>query len=160
LGSRRLASLKRDDVVAYIKHRQTQGIVNARGERRKDVSNAEINGEFATVETLILTRDEERAHDAGRHSMLADDNVRQGFFEREQYVAVQPHLPDDIQPVIEFGYLTGCPQTVAMALTGTSTRRTACSAATTSSQRLTSRTQRADSTKSRRCSARADNLDV
>jgi integrase len=33
--------------------------------------------------------------------------VRQGFFEREQYESVQAHLPDDIQPVIEFALLTG-----------------------------------------------------
>jgi len=39
--------------------------------------------------------------------MLEEDNVRSGFFEREQYESVLAHLPEDIQPVIEFGYLTG-----------------------------------------------------
>jgi len=107
-GTRRLASLKRDDIVSYIKHRQTQGIVNKKGERRKDVSNAEINRELQ-----LLKRSFSLAIKGGRIAMrpdipmLAEDNVRQGFFEREQFESVQAHLPDDIQPVIEFAYLTG-----------------------------------------------------
>jgi integrase len=39
--------------------------------------------------------------------MLEEDNVRSGFFEREQYESVLAHLPGDVRPVIEFGYLTG-----------------------------------------------------
>lgn len=34
-------------------------------------------------------------------------NTRQGFFEEPEFRAVCVHLPTDIQPVIEFAYLTG-----------------------------------------------------
>jgi integrase len=39
--------------------------------------------------------------------MLRESNARQGFFEREQYEAVLRHLPEELRPVITFGYLTG-----------------------------------------------------
>src|SRR5262249_27035599 len=39
--------------------------------------------------------------------MLAENNVRQGFFEESQYRAVLAHLPEELQPVVTFGYLTG-----------------------------------------------------
>jgi integrase len=39
--------------------------------------------------------------------MLDEDNVRTGFFEFEQFQSVLNHLPKDIQPVIEFAYVTG-----------------------------------------------------
>lgn len=106
--NRRLASLTRDDVVAFIKHRQTQGIVNKKDERVRDVSNAEINRGLQILKRMFTL-----AVKSGRIAMrpdipmLEEDNVRQGFFEREQYESVQAHVPDDIQPVIEFAYLTG-----------------------------------------------------
>lgn len=34
-------------------------------------------------------------------------NVRKGFFEEDEFRAVQKHLPVDIRPVTEFAYLTG-----------------------------------------------------
>ena len=39
--------------------------------------------------------------------MLRENNVRAGFFEREQYLAVQRHLPPSMQPVVTFAYVTG-----------------------------------------------------
>jgi integrase len=39
--------------------------------------------------------------------MLAEDNVRKGFFEPEQLAAVLKRLPDELQPVITFSALTG-----------------------------------------------------
>ena len=39
--------------------------------------------------------------------MLQERNIRQGFFEREQYQAVLRHLPDDLRPLIIFAYITG-----------------------------------------------------
>ena len=39
--------------------------------------------------------------------MLREDNVRVGFFEPEQYQAVLAHLPDGMQPVVTFAYVTG-----------------------------------------------------
>jgi hypothetical protein len=40
--------------------------------------------------------------------MLRENNVRTGFFEREQFESVLAHLPAEIQPVIRFAHITGC----------------------------------------------------
>jgi integrase len=34
-------------------------------------------------------------------------NARQGFFEESEFQAVLKHLPEDLRPLVEFGYLTG-----------------------------------------------------
>ena len=39
--------------------------------------------------------------------MLKENNVRLGFFEREQFDSIVRHLPDHVKPVIRFAYLTG-----------------------------------------------------
>src|SRR5262249_39671734 len=39
--------------------------------------------------------------------MLRENNVRAGFFEREQYLSVLKHLPTSMQPVVTFAYVTG-----------------------------------------------------
>ncbi len=39
--------------------------------------------------------------------MLEEHNVRQGFFEREQFESVCRHLPAPWRPVMTFAYLTG-----------------------------------------------------
>lgn len=41
--------------------------------------------------------------------MLREDNVRKGFFDREQFRAVLRQLPEDLQPVFEVAYYTGWP---------------------------------------------------
>jgi integrase len=76
----------------------------------KDVSNGEINRELQILKrTFSLAIKSRRIAMRPDIPMLEEDNVRTGFFEREQYSSVQAHLPDDVQPVIEFGYLTGWP---------------------------------------------------
>ncbi len=39
--------------------------------------------------------------------LLREDNVRQGFFEPEQYRSILKHLSDDLRPVVTFAYVTG-----------------------------------------------------
>ena len=39
--------------------------------------------------------------------MLRENNIRTGFFERDEYEAVHDGLPDAIKPVITFEYFTG-----------------------------------------------------
>ena len=39
--------------------------------------------------------------------MLRENNIRQGFFEREMFEAVRAELPEPLRPVVTFGYLTG-----------------------------------------------------
>ncbi len=39
--------------------------------------------------------------------MLEEPPAREGFFEREQFESVLKHLPDDLQPLVTFAYITG-----------------------------------------------------
>ena len=40
-------------------------------------------------------------------TILKEDNVRQGFFEKEEFVAVLKHLPDPYNNLAKFAYYTG-----------------------------------------------------
>jgi integrase len=111
-GGRRLIGITSADVDAFIAHRKKQGIVPVRGphkgERISDVSNAEINRELQVLKRMFTL-----AIKAGRLAMkpviemLPESAARSGFFEREQYESVLRHLPDELQPVIAFSYITG-----------------------------------------------------
>lgn len=74
----------------------------------KQVSNGEINRELTALKRMFTL-----AMQAGKilyrpHiPMLKEDNVRTGFFEREQFETVRKHLPEALQPVITFAYITG-----------------------------------------------------
>jgi integrase len=48
-----------------------------------------------------------KLHHKPHFAMLREDNVRVGFFEREQYEAVLAHLPEGMRPVVTFAYVTG-----------------------------------------------------
>lgn len=108
----RMANLTTSDVRAFVAHRQKQGIVGVRGKRKGerigDVSNAEINRELALLKRMFTL-----ALQAGKllHRphipMLAENNVRTGFFEAAQLRDTLSHLPAEIQPVITFAAITG-----------------------------------------------------
>jgi integrase len=124
-GGRRLANVTTADVRTYVLQRQaeTETVRRAFDRKRKDgstirvaekrrttsgVSNAEINRELQ-----ILKRIYSLAVQAGKllHKphvpLLREDNTRSGFFEPEQFQNVMAHLPEALQPVIEFAYITG-----------------------------------------------------
>ena len=72
------------------------------------MSAGEINRELTVLKRMFSL-----AIQAGKlvhkphFPMLRENNVRAGFFEREQYLAVQKHLPTSMQPVVTFAYVTG-----------------------------------------------------
>jgi integrase len=85
------------DIRKFILLRQEEG-----------ASNAEINRELAALRrAFTLAMDNCKLFARPRVPMLREDNVRQGFFEWEQFISVRKHLPTDLQPVIEFAYITG-----------------------------------------------------
>ena len=96
-GGRRMASITTADARAYTGGRQEVG-----------AANATINRELA-----ILKRAFRLAEQAGKllHRpfipMLAEDNVRTGFFERAEFEAGEAELPDPINDIARFGYLVG-----------------------------------------------------
>jgi integrase len=119
----RMANITTSDIRAYVVQRQTANSVVVREARtvtlpdgtthtsegeHRPASNAEINRELALLKRMFNL-----AIQAGKllHKphipMLRENNVRTGFFEREQYESVLAHLPSEVQPVIAFAYITG-----------------------------------------------------
>jgi integrase len=96
-GGRKVVSITTSDVNRFIDKRQ-----------QADASNAEINRELA-----VLKRAFSLAYKAGKilHKphipMLKENNVRKGFFERDQFEEVRQQLPAELQPVVTFAYCTG-----------------------------------------------------
>jgi integrase len=94
---RRMGSLRTADINAYVQERQKGG-----------AASASINRELA-----ILKRAYTLAIRGGKLShrphipMLQEHNIRAGFFEAEQFEAVQKRLPAALRPVAAFAYLTG-----------------------------------------------------
>lgn len=109
-GRRRMSTITTSDIRSYVAERQRTPIVTGKGdnERRRQVSNGEINRELTTLKRMFNL-----ALQAGlllhkpHIPMLRENNVRQGFFEREQFESVVDHLPAPIRPVVTFAYLTG-----------------------------------------------------
>jgi integrase len=97
LGHLRAAAVTTAEVNRYVGRRQADG-----------AANATINRELAA-----LKRAYSLAYQAGRilakpHiPMLAENNVRTGFFERDQFEAVRAQLPADLHGVVSFAYVTG-----------------------------------------------------
>ena len=94
---RRMASLTTADIRAYVADRQQKGY-----------ANATINRELAALKRMFTL-----AIQAGKlltrpHiPMLAEDNVRKGFFERAQFEAVRNRLPPTYQAIVTLAYYTG-----------------------------------------------------
>lgn len=96
-GGRRMGNIATSDARAYVAQRQAAG-----------AANATINRELA-----ILKRAFRLAVQAGKllyvpHiPMLRENNVRSGFFERDEFEEVRRHLPKALRGVVTFAYLTG-----------------------------------------------------
>lgn len=106
---RRMGDITTSDVRAYVAHRQRQGVVHHRtGKRTGDVSNAEINRELALLKRMftLATQDGKLLH-RPHIPMLAENNVRKGFFEAEHLDGVLKRLPPEVQPVIQLAAITG-----------------------------------------------------
>jgi integrase len=68
-------------------------------EVRHELSKTEFGSRFA-IQAGKLVR---KPH----FPVLRENNVRAGFFEREQYLSVLRHLPTSMQPVVTFAFVTG-----------------------------------------------------
>ena len=107
-GGQRMAGITSAAVVAYIAHRQKQGIVSQQGVRRGDVSNAEVNRELQTLKRIFnMAIEQDRIAMRPKIKLLQESAPRSGFFERDQYECVLKHLPAEIRPVITMAFVTG-----------------------------------------------------
>jgi integrase len=93
----RMANIAPPDVRAYIAYRQEQGY-----------SNATINRELAALKRMFTLAVQAGTLLARPHiELLAEDNVRTGFFERAQFESVRALLPPALQAVVTLAYYTG-----------------------------------------------------
>jgi hypothetical protein len=91
-GGRRQSAIAKDEVQKYIVSRQNDG-----------AANATINRELAILKRAYTLAELPRP----KFKLLAENNVRTGFFERDQFESVLSHLPEAVRPVIRFAYVTG-----------------------------------------------------
>lgn len=96
-GKMKATQISEADIDDYILQRRNEG-----------ASNATINRELCCIKRAYSLGIQKRiVSDRPHIRMLEEDNVRQGFFEREQYEAIRKHLPARLQPVVDFAYITG-----------------------------------------------------
>jgi integrase len=124
-GNRRLASITTTDIREYIDSRQKETTIVRRAftftardgtprqvpEQRRTitgVSNAEINRELTALKRMFnLAIQAGKLLQKPHIPLLKEDNVRVGFFERDQFLAVLAHLPEPVRSAASFAYLTG-----------------------------------------------------
>jgi integrase len=71
-------------------------------------SNGEINRELAAIKRAFsLGMKGGKILSKPHIPMLKENNIRKGFFEREQFEAVRKNLPEPLRPVVTFAYITG-----------------------------------------------------
>ena len=124
-GNRRMASITTADIREYIDVRQKETTVvrkaftfTARDGRPRQVpeqrrtitgvSNAEINRELTALKRMFnLAIQAGKLIQKPHIPSLKENNVRVGFFERDQFLAVLAHLPEAVRAPTTFAYLTG-----------------------------------------------------
>lgn len=107
LGDQKANSLSAASVNAYVVRRQTQG-----------AANATINRELAALKRMLrLAAQGEKINRVVHIAMLEENNVRQGFFEPAQLVAVLRELPEEIRPLVRFAAITGWRKEETLTLT-------------------------------------------
>ncbi len=77
---------------------------------RKKLSNASINRELAALKRifhLAARCTPPKVRDIPYIPMLKEHNVRKGFFEHEEYLALKNILPDELKPIVTFAYHSG-----------------------------------------------------
>ncbi|MBN1458480.1 MAG: tyrosine-type recombinase/integrase [Armatimonadetes bacterium] len=119
-GGKRAATITTTDIHCYVEFRRgtDQGTRSYRGHLREakripiqPASNATINRELALLKRgfyLGLHHTPPKVAGVPRIPMLAENNVRKGFFEHEEFREVREHLPEELRPVLTFAYYTGC----------------------------------------------------
>ena len=96
-GQRRMASITTADVRTYTAARLEDGAKPATVNRELAILNRAFR--LAEEDEMILRRP--KVH------MLTEDNVRTGFFERDEFEDVRDQLPTELQRIVEFLYCTG-----------------------------------------------------
>jgi integrase len=95
----RVADITSSQIQAYIVRRQDEG-----------ASNATINRELSALKRMFFLGKQmtpPKVINIPHISHLAENNVRTGYFEHNEYIRFRNALPDYIRPVFTTGYYTG-----------------------------------------------------
>ena len=96
-GKMKAARITEADIDRYILRR-----------KEESASNATVNRELCAIKRAYSLGIQKRiVSDKPHIPLLEEDNVRQGFFERDQLDAVSKYLLLHNQPAVEFAYVTG-----------------------------------------------------
>lgn len=96
-GLDRMIDITTDRIKSYIVSRQTE-----------EAANASINRELATLKRMFSL-----GLQAGKVAAkpyiptLKENNIRKGFFEREDFINLRKALPEYLRPLVTFAYYTG-----------------------------------------------------
>jgi integrase len=107
-GGVRAVDITTDHVRAYIEKRQQQR-----------ASNGSINRELAALKRILHLAAEMTPPKIVRVPyipMLKESNVRKGFFEHSEYLALLRELPKHLKAVLSFGYYTGARESEILTL--------------------------------------------
>ena len=99
-GRIKASSLDSPRLQAYVDYRRGKGI-----------SNSTINREFTLLRRAFNLAHQEtppRVKRVPKFPKLSEPPPRAGFFEHEEYLVLRAELPDDLRPVLVFGYYSGC----------------------------------------------------
>ncbi|MFQ5949916.1 MAG: tyrosine-type recombinase/integrase [Nitrospiria bacterium] len=93
----RMVDITSDRIMGYIVRRQEEG-----------AANATVNRELATLKRMFsLGLRYGKVAIKPYIPTLQEDNIRQGFFEWDDFARLRKHLPDYLRPVVTFAYYTG-----------------------------------------------------
>ena len=95
----RVTSITTAGINGYIHMRQEEG-----------AANGTINRELAALKRMLnlaIKSTPPKVAQVPHIPTLAEDNVRQGFFEHEEYLALRDALPEDLKGPVTLAYKTG-----------------------------------------------------
>ncbi len=96
-GNKRMKNIDMRDVRQYVMQRRDEG-----------AADATINREIAILKRAFsIAVDEGRLARMPKITMLPEDNVREGFFEADQFAALVSHLPLPLRGPVTMAYFCG-----------------------------------------------------
>jgi integrase len=98
-GGMKATEITTDKIKSYVERRM-----------QAELSNASINRELAALKRMFHLGAEctpPKVNLIPHIPMLKESNVRKGFFEHGEYLAVKEALPEELRPIITFAYHSG-----------------------------------------------------